>query len=97
MKRFTLSGFLNFFSSKDLAFYNSGESSFKLNLSKNSSNEENYSNNWSGSSSSIIRIKSILLIHKKCLLGLGIKMAEQKIALIILCSFSNFKPFTFKN
>ncbi len=44
MKKFTLSGFADFFSFKDLSFETTGESSFKLDFSKENLKEKSYSN-----------------------------------------------------
>ncbi len=62
MKRFTLLGFRNFFSSQSLAFDSSGESSFKLDFSKESLNEKRHSNrSSSGGISSLILLLILFL------------------------------------
>ena len=61
MRKFTLSRLLNFFSLKDLAFENTGESSFKLDFSKADFKEKRYSNQSSRGISSLILLLILFL------------------------------------
>jgi len=61
MKRFTLRGFLNLFSSQSLVFDSSGESSFKLDFSKESLKEKGYSSQSSRGISSLILLLILFL------------------------------------
>ena len=61
MKRFTLLGFLNLFTPKDLLFESSGESSFKMNFSKDSLKEKVYSNHSRNSITSLFMLLILFL------------------------------------
>ncbi|WP_310379271.1 hypothetical protein, partial [Flavobacterium sp.] len=67
MKKFTLSGFLNFFTSKDLAFNNNGESGFKLDFSKENLKQKVNSNQSSKSGISSIIILLVLFLFSNFL------------------------------
>ena len=57
MKKFTLSRLLSFFTPKDLAFENTGESCFKFDFSKDNLKKKGYSNQ-----SSKVGISSIIIL-----------------------------------